>query len=257
MSKVSTRPQKSVTPVAAPKTLVANQAHQSPTSSQAQAPLSHVVSTVLAIIEQVKLDHERAQDSEGVSAHSMTLVEMAEKTLQQFLTAATANAGLESVMETLAWEAAALLAGALAWDVKRSPSCTSRHQLIDQAGQLMDAAAASFGLVSHPGVDLAIGIQAGAAVKGRKGYTVQHLLDALELIAGRTSTLEAMLMEIGDRCTGTVPAWELATAVNAATIVTNSIGFIADEVSGADVVGNWERWTFGRNFAESRKALQS
>lgn len=257
MSKVSTRPQKSATPVAALETPVAAQAHQSPTCSQAQAPLSHVVSTALAIIEQVKLDHERAQDSEGISVHSMTLVEMAEKTLQQFLTGATANAGLESVMETLAWEVAALLAGALAWDVKRSPICTSRHQLIDQAGQLMDAAAASFGLVSHPGVDLAIGIQAGTVAKAPKGYTVQQLHDALELIACRASTLESMLMDLGERCVGTVPATELATAVNGATIVANSIGGMADEVSGGDIVGNWETWTFGHNFANAGKAVQS
>jgi hypothetical protein len=254
MPKIITRPQKLVTPVIESGTAITDQAHQLPTCSQAQAPLSLVASTALKIVEQVKLEAERAQDDEGISAHSLTLVELAARSLHQF---SAAEVGLGHMASDLAYEAAALLAGALAWDVKDSPTSTKRHQLIEQAYQLMNAAAMSFGLESGPCASLAIGIEAGATAKAPKGYTAQQLHEALVLIAARASTLEQMLMEIEERCVGKVPASELATAVSAATIVANSIGGVADEVSGGDIVGNWATWTFGHNFAKAKEAVQS
>lgn len=257
MSKVSTRPQKSATSVAAPETPVAAQAHQSPTRSQAQAPLSPVGSTALSIVERAKVHHEQVPDCPVISVHCLTLLDLAVDALQRFSATAAGAEDTGGPAADLAYEIAALLAGALALDVVDTPEAIDRHVMLEHAYKLMDEAAMSFGLMSGPCVALAIGVQAGAVTKATKCYSVQQLHEALELIACRASTLESMLIDLGERCVGTVPASELATAVNGATIVANSIGGVADEMSGGDIVGNWETWTFGHNFAKAGKAVQS
>lgn len=84
-----------------------------------------------------------------------------------------------------------------------------------------------------------------------EGYTREQLSMALEVIAGRTATLNRLLMMVQG---GTPVSHECSVILDAAQAMAETIGAMADTASGAGIVGSHDAWNFGTEFADLGKA---
>lgn len=95
------------------------------------------------------------------------------------------------------------------------------------------------------------GLVAMAADVTDGGYTRAQLIEVLEHLAGRASTLSRLLMCVQSQAT---LEWEVTVMVDAAQTMANDIGATADRMSGSMICGDIDHWTFGPNFAALGKA---
>jgi len=83
-----------------------------------------------------------------------------------------------------------------------------------------------------------------------EGFTTAQFREVLEVIASRADTLCNLLMMAQGR---SGDEWEEASALDAALIIARGVGAMADEATGAGIVGDANRWNYGPNFADLGK----
>ncbi|MGE8319071.1 MAG: hypothetical protein ACN6O3_10020 [Comamonas sp.] len=137
---------------------------------------------------------------------------------------------LEDAMKTLQAENSSSAAlPALRLSLEQLSAC-------DEEGELLNALA---GLNQAP---------APALTAAPHRYTQEQLVTVLESIAGYASTLNHTLMQ-AQQC-GSGDSARLAVLVDAAQLHASLVGSIADDASGGVIIGDFNCWFHGSNFAK-------
>ncbi|MEJ5128182.1 hypothetical protein WH367_19235 [Comamonas sp. MYb21] len=86
------------------------------------------------------------------------------------------------------------------------------------------------------------------------GKTHAQQRRVLEFVAQQAGTVNELLMQMqADSKIG----YESQVLLGGAQAITQYIGAAADDALGGDIVGDFERWTYGPNFAEAGKGVQA
>lgn len=76
----------------------------------------------------------------------------------------------------------------------------------------------------------------------------------LQTIAGQAATLNQLLMRVQEYCSQLDP--NAAVQLDAAQLIAQTIGGLADSASGEEIIGSPERWHFGEGFATIGMGVQ-
>lgn len=86
------------------------------------------------------------------------------------------------------------------------------------------------------------------------GKTHAQQRRVLEFVAQQAGTVNELLMQMQ---TDSKISYESQVLLGAAQAITQYIGAVADDALGGDIVGDFERWTYGPNFADAGKGASA
>ena len=195
------------------------------------------------------------------SHYGATLLELGQKVLLQLAEGKNAMGDAQASFNF----AASACKGALAIEFLNSPEAFHRKQLVTTAFELLENASTSYDATLHPCVEAAAAIEAGARqFRDRpsppirrvendvppQGITHEQLVSVCEVAAGNLATLDQLLM-LAQR---TDEEFDASVIIDAAQTITRHVGGMVDTAAGEQVLGGYNRWNFGPNFADLGKA---
>lgn len=250
MSKVSTRPRTAATPVAATATAVTDNPSPLP-APEDWRPAAIAARDAISqlVFEAQRLDENERDDACGFAKRLMVMAvsEIGE----------TNSSAPQHEFEEAVFNAEALINGALDLSADRAgPNAVAhlRHALVildkltDTISGGMDVGPVWSAIRSKP-----TNPQKAPAV--RAGLTVVQLEHVLETVAGRTRTLQQVLMML--QGTSIEDEYHRSVCIDAAEAMATAIGAMADEATGGGVIGDADSWQYGPNFADEGKAVQA
>lgn len=203
-----------------------------------------VAKTAAALVQRALEQYDAATEQGCISIHSTTLLQIASEELEAMATNQVVE-GSES-----AYRIAALLAGALAHDREVCPTVVGRHAIVQQVYDLMESATISDGFGPGFCEAHATAIRAVQAVQTssrKRNYTPEQYCTIFEVIASRANAMRHLMMMAQADSDGD----DTAHLVDAAEAIATSIGVMAEEASGCNIIGNANRWHYGPNFERS------
>ena len=235
-------------------------AMQTPASPSGQELDEHTVARVAAhLLRAVIAADERAK---GECA-SMYGSELAKQALGQLEVLITCTSDTDASAAFLA--AAAMTAGALAYERGARPENLEFNDKLEQVFQVLDSANWGYSTEQAPCEALAVGLQAGAnqfreqprapkrRVEEEAGDdTLNHRQQqtVLQTLAGYVSTLEQVLMAAQT----SEDEYQTGVLIDSAVLLARYVGGLADNASGGGVCGNHDHWNYGPNFVSEGKA---
>ena len=164
------------------------------------------------------------------------------------------------------YRALALLAGATAIEIQSNPGSPA-IQVLEGMRQTLDTVAASYDTHFDACEPVAEGIRAGMRQLHERptppirrteentahdgAYTRGQMRAVLEFIAGQALTAQRMVLF----ATGHYRLdFDLANQLECVSSILQYIGATADTANGEQILGDFEHWTYGPNFADLGKA---
>ena len=149
-------------------------------------------------------------------------------------------------------DVAALIAGAIELDKAEGIAEPEVVDAMKKALELAETTSLSYHCKINAAVACADGIRAAeAAGSAPTTLNAAQFVTVLQHIAGHADTLHKTLRLLQ---ADEVDAWTEAVAIDACALMARTLGAMADDASGGQIIGNANRWHYGPNFTTAGKA---